>query len=43
MAEHYRDSVDPDGVHLLMSVSKSICGLTVGTLVDDGLSTPSAA
>ena len=37
VAEHYRDGVDPDGLHLLMSVSKSICGLTVGTLVDDGL------
>lgn len=39
-AEYYRDGVDPDGVHLLMSVSKSICGLTVGTLVDDGLLDP---
>lgn len=37
IGEHYRNGIDPDGVHLLMSVSKSICGLTVGTLVDDGL------
>ncbi len=36
VAEHYRGGVSPDGVHLLMSVSKSICGLTVGTLVDEG-------
>ena len=36
IAEYYREGADPDGVHLLMSVSKSICGLTVGTLVDDG-------
>ena len=40
VAEHYRDGVDPDGLHLLMSVSKSICGLTVGTLVDEGLLEP---
>lgn len=40
VAEHYRDGADPDGVHLLMSVSKSICGLTVGTLVDEGLIDP---
>ncbi|WP_313479968.1 serine hydrolase [Microbacterium sp.] len=41
IAEYYPEGVDPDGVHLLMSVSKSICGLTVGTLVDEGLIDPS--
>lgn len=40
VAEHYRDGLHPDGVHLLMSVSKSICGLTVGALVDEGLIDP---
>lgn len=40
VAEHYRDGSQPDGVHLLMSVSKSICGLTVGTLVDEGILDP---
>lgn len=37
VAEYYREGIDAHTPHLLMSVSKSICGLTVGTLVDDGL------
>ncbi|MFF2274396.1 serine hydrolase domain-containing protein [Agromyces sp. NPDC058126] len=36
VADHYREGIGPETPHLLMSVSKSICGLTVGTLVDDG-------
>ncbi|MFF2273494.1 serine hydrolase domain-containing protein [Agromyces sp. NPDC058136] len=40
VAEHYRDGFAPSDVHLLMSVSKSLCGLTVGTLVDDGVLSP---
>ncbi|MFB6612170.1 serine hydrolase domain-containing protein [Agromyces sp. NPDC056379] len=41
VADFYRDGFGPTAPHLLMSVSKSICGLTVGTLVDDGLLDPS--
>ncbi|MGX5697302.1 serine hydrolase domain-containing protein [Agromyces soli] len=37
VAEYYRAGIAADTPHLLMSVSKSICGLTVGTLVDEGL------
>ncbi|MGR0220843.1 serine hydrolase domain-containing protein [Agromyces sp. ZXT2-6] len=40
LADHYREGFGPDERHLLMSVSKSICGLTVGTLVDAGLIDP---
>lgn len=36
VAEYYRPGFAPDGRHLLMSVSKSLCGLVVGALVDDG-------
>ncbi|WP_235560787.1 serine hydrolase domain-containing protein [Microbacterium sp. Leaf320] len=36
IAEHYHEGHGPDSLHLLMSVSKSICGLTIGTLVADG-------
>ena len=37
VAEYYRPGFAPDDRHLLMSVSKSLCGILVGTLVDDGL------
>lgn len=37
VGEYYAAGFGPDGRHLLMSVSKSICGLTVGVLVDAGL------
>ncbi|BDZ54328.1 serine hydrolase domain-containing protein [Agromyces marinus] len=40
VAEHYREGFGPDGLHLLMSVSKSLCGLTIGTLVDEGVIDP---
>lgn len=36
VAEYYKPGFAPDQRHLLMSVSKSICGLTVGALVDAG-------
>ncbi|WP_136706065.1 serine hydrolase [Agromyces sp. H66] len=41
VADYYRDDFTPHTPHVLMSVSKSICGLTVGTLVDEGLLDPS--
>lgn len=34
--ERYADGFEPHDRHLLMSVSKSLCGLVVGTLVDEG-------
>lgn len=37
VAEHYRPGFAPTDRHLLMSVSKSICAITLATLVDDGL------
>ena len=37
IAEYYRPGFAQDDRHLLMSVSKSLCGILVGTLVDDGL------
>lgn len=40
VAEHYRDGFAMRDRHLLMSVSKSICGLTIGTLVDAGVIDP---
>ncbi|MFF2389608.1 serine hydrolase domain-containing protein [Agromyces sp. NPDC058104] len=36
VAEYYKPGFAPGQRHLLMSVSKSICGLTVGALVDQG-------
>lgn len=36
LAEYYRPGFAPDDRHLLMSVSKSLCGTVVGALVDDG-------
>ena len=40
VAEHYRPGFAPDQLHLLMSVSKSLCGLVLGSVVDDGLVDP---
>ncbi|QZY52636.1 6-aminohexanoate-dimer hydrolase [Leucobacter tenebrionis] len=36
LAEYYRAGFAPDDRHLLMSVSKSLCGTVVGALVDEG-------
>ncbi|HEU4850041.1 MAG TPA: serine hydrolase, partial [Terrimesophilobacter sp.] len=41
VGEWYGDGSHPDDRHLLMSVSKSICGIVVGALDDDGLIEPS--
>ncbi|OFI37085.1 6-aminohexanoate hydrolase [Arthrobacter sp. SW1] len=43
VAEYYRPGFAPDSPHLIMSVSKSLCGLTVGALVGDGRINPEAA
>lgn len=40
VAEYYRAGFAPRDRHLIMSVSKSLCGLVIGTLVDDGLLEP---
>ncbi|KHK95813.1 6-aminohexanoate hydrolase [Microbacterium mangrovi] len=40
VAEHYRPGFAPDQLHLLMSVSKSLCGLVMGSVIDDGLVDP---
>lgn len=40
VGEYYRPGVHPQDPHVLMSVSKSLCGLLIGTLVDDGLLDP---
>lgn len=37
VAEYHRPGVAPDDLHLIMSVSKSLAGLVVGSLVDSGL------
>lgn len=42
IADYYREGFAPADRHLLMSVSKSLCGLTVGSLIDDGLVDPDA-
>nr|WP_281370292.1 serine hydrolase [Microbacterium pseudoresistens] len=42
IAEYYREGFSPVDRHLLMSVSKSLCGITVGALIDDGLIDPAA-
>lgn len=42
IAEWYADGFAADQTHLLMSVSKSLCGIVVGTLIDDGLLDPEA-
>ena len=36
VAEHYRNGMGPPTRHLLMSVSKSLCGALVGRLVGEG-------
>jgi CubicO group peptidase (beta-lactamase class C family) len=36
LAEHYAGAMEPDTLHLLMSVSKSIVGILVGALADQG-------
>ena len=36
IAEYYRPGFAPDDLHLVMSISKSMCGLVVGALVDSG-------
>lgn len=36
VAEYYRAGFAPDDRHLLMSVSKSLCGTVVGALTDEG-------
>jgi CubicO group peptidase (beta-lactamase class C family) len=40
VAEHYRPGFAADQLHLLMSVSKSLCGLVMGSVIDDGLVDP---
>lgn len=40
VAEYHRAGFAPDDRHLIMSVSKSLCGLVVGSVVDDGLIDP---
>lgn len=40
VAEYYREGFGERDRHLLMSVSKSICGITLATLIDDGLIDP---
>ncbi len=37
IAEHYAPGFEPGQTHLLMSVSKSLCAIVVGALIDDGL------
>ncbi len=37
VAEHYAPGFGPEDRHLLMSVSKSLCGIVIGTLIDEGL------
>ncbi|MGI9822102.1 serine hydrolase domain-containing protein [Agromyces sp. Marseille-Q5079] len=36
LAEYYRPGFAPDSLHLVMSVSKSLCGLVVGALIGAG-------
>lgn len=40
LGEWYANGFGPSRTHLLMSVSKSLCGIVVGTLIDDGLLDP---
>ncbi|MEJ1116693.1 serine hydrolase [Paenarthrobacter sp. CCNWLY172] len=42
IGEYYRPGFAPDDLHLVMSVSKSMCGLVVGALIDSGEIIPSA-
>ena len=41
IAEYYRPGFAPDDLHLVMSISKSMCGLVVGALIDSGDIVPS--
>ncbi|MFK0041964.1 serine hydrolase domain-containing protein [Paenarthrobacter sp. NPDC090517] len=36
IADYYRPGFSPEDLHLVMSISKSMCGLVVGALVDSG-------
>ncbi len=40
IAEYYAPGFEPDQTHLLMSVSKSLCAIVVGSLCDEGLIDP---
>lgn len=40
VAEYIRAGLSPDSRHLLMSVSKSLCGLVIGALADAGAISP---
>ena len=40
LGEYYRPGFGPGQQHLLMSVSKSLCGLVIGSLIDDGVIDP---
>ena len=42
IAEYYRPGFAPDDLHLVMSISKSMCGLVIGALIDAGEIVPSA-
>ncbi|MEV7663855.1 serine hydrolase [Paenarthrobacter sp. NPDC089316] len=42
IAEYYRSGFAPDDLHLVMSISKSMCGLVIGALIDSGEIVPSA-
>lgn len=42
LGEWYADGFGPDRTHLLMSVSKSLCGIVVGALIDEGRLDPAA-
>jgi len=42
IAEYYRPGFAPDDLHLVMSISKSLCGLVIGALIDAGGIVPSA-
>ncbi|MGP6172167.1 serine hydrolase domain-containing protein [Microbacterium sp. A204] len=42
IAEYYREGFAPDDRHLLMSVSKSVCALTLAALIDEGSVDPGA-
>ncbi|MFE4195570.1 serine hydrolase domain-containing protein [Paenarthrobacter sp. NPDC056912] len=42
IAEYYRPGFAPDDLHLVMSVSKSMCGLVIGALTDSGEVDPAA-
>ncbi|WP_285289657.1 serine hydrolase [Arthrobacter sp. ISL-65] len=42
IAEYYRAGFAPDDLHLVMSISKSMCGLVMGALTDTGGVDPDA-